>query len=82
MLGLGSTVGEPAYELLQMAELFEQGRLHDGFAQLQVKVAAGQDERWVAVEALQDITCRGKAEAAITRVSTQLSSEILLHYFG
>lgn len=59
--GLGFTAGESAYELLQMAELFEQSGLHDGFTQLQVKRVAGQDERRVAVEALQDVACRKRA---------------------
>lgn len=48
-----------------MAELLEQGGLHDGFTQLQVEGAAGQDERRVAVEALQDVTCREGAELAV-----------------
>lgn len=57
-LGSGFTARESAYEVLQMSELLEQSGLHDGFTQLQVKGAAGQDERRVAVEALQDVGCR------------------------
>lgn len=56
--GSGFTAGELANELLQTYELLEQSRLHDGFTQLQVKRAAGQDERRVVVEALQDVACR------------------------
>lgn len=62
---LGFTAGEPAYELLQMGELFKQSRLHDGFTQLQVKRTAGQDERRVVVEALQDVGCRKRERPSI-----------------
>lgn len=74
-LGLGFTAGESAYELLQMSELLEQSGLHDGFTQLQVKGAVGQDERRVAVEALQDVGCRIKDKSSITN-NPRLSNEM------
>lgn len=65
-LGSGFTAGESADELLQLGELLEERGLHDGFAQLQVKGAVGQDERRVAVEALQDVGCRAEEKSSVT----------------
>lgn len=61
-LGPGFTVSEPANKFLQIRELFKKSRLQDGFTQLQVKRAAGQDERRVVVEALQDVGCKEEGE--------------------
>lgn len=56
--GSGFLAGQPPDELLQAAELIKERRLVDGVAQFQAEGAAGQDERRVAVEALQDVACR------------------------
>lgn len=53
---------EPLEKLLQAGQLLEQSGLQDGLTQLQVEGAAGQDERRVAVEALQDVSCREERE--------------------
>lgn len=65
-LGLGFTARKSANELLQTAKLLEQSGFYDGFTQLQVKRAGGQDERRVAVEALQDVFCRRRERSSIT----------------
>lgn len=57
-LGSALPAGEAAYELLQTAELQEQSWIQGGATELQLEAAAGQDERRVAVEALQDVSCR------------------------
>lgn len=56
--GSGFAARQLPDELLQAAELIKERRLADGLAQLQVEGAAGQDERRVAVEALQDVAWR------------------------
>lgn len=71
-LGLGFAAGESADELLQVSELFKESGLHDGLAQLQVEGAAGQDERRVVVEALQDVACRETQASYITHLSKSL----------
>lgn len=63
--GLGFAAGQTPDELLQAAELIKERRLADGVAQLQVEGAAGQDERRVAVEALQDVACRERGSPSL-----------------
>jgi len=79
------TAGETANELLQMSELFKKSQLHDGFAQLQVERAAGQDERRVVVEALQDVCCREETDcfhpSQPARLPVCLPNEIQPHTF-
>lgn len=63
-------------ELLQEAELIKERRLADRLAQLQVEGAAGQDERRVAVEALQDVVWRERGRpGAIRRSSKSLTRD-------
>lgn len=72
--GSGVAAGQPVDELLQAAELIKECRLADGRAQLQVEATAGQDERRVAVEALQDVAWRERRRRqrpAVVRLSSK-----------
>lgn len=56
--GSGFAARQLPDELLQAAELIKERRLGHGPVQLQAEGAAGQDQRRVAVEALQDVAYR------------------------
>lgn len=63
--GSGFAARQLPDELLQAAELIKERRLADSLAQLQVEGAAGQDERRVAVEALQDVAWRERGPPSL-----------------
>lgn len=65
--GSGFAARQLADELLQTAELIKERRLAEGLVQLQVEGAAGQDERRVAVEALQDVAWRERGPPSLGR---------------
>lgn len=69
--GSGFAARQLRDELLQAAELIKELRLAEGPVQLQVEGAAGQDERRVAVEALQDVAWRERGPASGVRLDSK-----------